>query len=73
MAKNNIWITKDNRKMRMCEMTDAHLINAINYFKKHKKSDDILYQLLIAEQLKRNKNNKVTDESVDNRFDILDL
>lgn len=84
MAKNDIWITRDGVKIKMCKMTDSHLYNAIKYFKPNL-SNEIKWKLLTCEARRRKW--KITnsginveidtenkpDEPIDNRFDILDL
>ena len=86
MAKNDIWITRDGVKVKMCQMTDSHLYNAIKYFKPNKasKGKTTAWKLLTCEAKRRKWKiddvgidvkidmNK-PDEPIDNRFDILDL
>jgi len=87
MAKNDIWITRDGVKVKMCKMTDSHLKNAIKYFKPNPSSSGktTAWNLLTCEAKRRKW--KLTDngidiviedldkpdEPVDSRFDILDL
>ncbi len=71
MAKNDIWVTKGGIKMKMSEMTDSHLKNAISYFKPHKNYCEDRWKLLIAEQKRRD--DLIPDDPVESRFDILDL
>jgi len=87
MAKNDIWITRDGNKVKMCDMTDSHLYNAIKYFKPNLASSGKgkAWKLLTCEARRRkwkidssgidviiDTENK-PDEPIDNRFDILDL
>lgn len=87
MAKDNIWVTRDGVKIKMCEMTDSHLKNAIKYFKPNPANagKNQAWQLLTCEAKRRkwkltnsginikiDTENK-PDEPIDNRFDILDL
>ena len=87
MAKNDIWITRDGVRVKMCKMTDSHLKNAIKYFKPNPSSSGktTAWNLLTCEAKRRKW--KLTDngidiviedldkpdEPVDSRFDILDL
>ena len=52
MAKNDIWVTKNGQKMKMCEMTDAHLKNSIIYFRKYQTTSSERWKLLMAEEKK---------------------
>ncbi len=71
MAKNDIWITKDNNRMKMCQMTDSHLKNAINLFKPHKDVSEERWKLLMTEKKRRDK--LIPEEPIESRFDILDI
>ncbi len=86
MAKDDIWITKDGVRLKMIDMTDSHLKNAIKYFKPNPKSSgkSRAWKLLTCEARRRKwkitdsgPNIKIDmnkpDEPIDNRFDILDL
>ena len=87
MAKDNIWITRDGIAIKMCEMTDNHLKNAIKYFKPNPSSSGKTkaWQLLMCEAKRRKwkiNDNGIDveivtgdepDEEINNRFDILDL
>lgn len=87
MAENDIWVTRDGTKIKMCKMTDSHLKNAIKYFKPNPSSSGKTkaWQLLTCEATRRKwkiNDNGVNveidtgnepDEEIDNRFDILDL
>lgn len=87
MAKNDVWITRDGVRIKMCDMTDSHLYNAIKYFKPNPKSigKGKRWKLLTCEAKRRkwkiidngidvsiDMENK-PDEPINNRFDILDL
>lgn len=39
-TNNSLWITQTGRQVRVCDMSDNHLINCINYL--HKRADDAL-------------------------------
>ncbi len=71
MAKNDIWVCKDGTRMKMCEMSDSHLKNAINLFKNHKEDNPDRWKYLITEHERRQKNEP--DDPIENRFEILDL
>jgi len=81
MTKNGIWICSDGTKIKMCDMTDGHLRNAINYFIPKNKIDaqSATWKLLKCEAKRRKW--EVSDktgivpppEPIDSRFDILDL
>jgi hypothetical protein len=87
MAKDDIWITRDGVKIKMCDMPDGHLKNAIKYFKPNPASSGKTkaWKLLTCEAKRRKW--KITDngtdieidtgdepdEEINNRFDILDL
>lgn len=86
MAKNDIWITRDGVKVKMCDMTDTHLKNAIKYFKPNPANSgkNKAWSLLTCEAKRRkwtitnnvgvvNIDMNEPDEPIDNRFDILDL
>ena len=65
MAKNDIWTTKDGRNIKICEMTDSHLKNAMRLFEPTKKYNKERWKLLITEKERRDK--LVPDESIDSR------
>ena len=71
MAKNDIWTTKDGRKLKMCEMADSHLKNAINYFSSYGNVNIHVLQILKAEKSRRDK--LIPDKPINSRFDILDI
>ena len=71
MAKDDIWTTRQGLKIRMCEMTNSHLKNAINYFRPHKNKVKEPWRLLMEEQKRRDE--LVPDDPIESRFDILDL
>jgi len=86
MAKNDIWVTRDGNRVKMCDMTDSHLKNAIKYFKPNPSSSgkSKAWKLLTCEARRRKwkitdkgPNIKIDmnepDEPINNRFDILDL
>ena len=75
MAKNDIWITRTGKKIKMCDMTDSHLKNAINYFKPDKEGSKKRWKLLMAEKRRRGKKeeDKTDDGPITSRFDILDI
>ncbi len=81
-----MWVTKSGIKMKMSEMTDSHLINALNYCKRNKKEDPfnklekeaiIIKLIREAKRRKLNIDNivdlKVEDEFISNRWEILDI
>ena len=72
MAKNDIWITRAGKRLKMSEMLDDHLKNAINYFKPYKDQSPKRWKLLKTEQRRRNRN-KIPEDPIESRFDILDL
>jgi hypothetical protein len=55
MAKNDIWITRDGVKVKMQDMTDSHLKNAIKYFKPNPASSGktTAWKLLTCEAKRR--------------------
>ncbi len=71
MAKDDIWTTKDGNSFRMCEMTDSHLKNAINYFMPRNGEFKERWKLLMTEKKRRDK--LVPDKPINSRFDILDI
>jgi hypothetical protein len=81
MAKNDIWLCKDGTKMKMCEMSDRHLKNSINYFIPTSEGDKKSRRWKLLKCEARRRKWKVTDkdgvvpppEPVESRFDILDL
>ena len=75
MAKNDIWKCKDGKTLKMCEMTDSHLNNAIKLFRLHKKDSPERWDLLWTEKKRRAKVKEKSepDDPIDSRFDILDL
>ena len=77
---DNYWITRTGEKIKMSEMTDSHLKNAINYFrtKAPTKDQSERWKKLIAEAQRRgwkiDKNGKVTKQKlIKDRFDLLDI
>lgn len=50
-----LWVTRDGRSMNIRDMTNAHLLNALNYFVKLGRQNSYRCQLLFAEN-KRRKN-----------------
>lgn len=87
MANNDIWVTRDGVKVKMCKMTDSHLKNAIKYFRPNpaNNGESRRWKLLTCEAKRRNwkiianginieiEDLNEPDEPIDNRFDILDL
>jgi len=71
MAENDIWTTKEGIKMKMMEITNNHLKNAINFFEPKKTSYKKRWKLLMAE--KKRRDNLIPDNTIESRFDILDL
>ena len=73
MAENDIWITKDGRRIKMHNLNNEHLKRAINYFKPNKnlKKNKKRWKLLMTEQKRRD--DLIPDNSIESRFDILDL
>jgi len=81
MAKNDIWITNDGVKLKMCEMTDGHLRNAINYFIPENKLDIKSSRWKVLKCEARRRGWEVNDktgiipppEPIEDRWEILDL
>ena len=81
MAKNDIWTTKDGRRMKMWEMDDKHLKNAYRYFQYRKHAYPERWHLLKTEVQRRKKfskgfsldSNRIDDGPIRDRFEILDL
>lgn len=76
MAKNDIWQTKDGKRIKMCDMTTSHLKNAMNYFRHDKKEFPMQWKLLETENQRRIKAKIKKEEEqdpIESRFDILDL
>ena len=71
MSKDDIWVTKDGSKMKMCKMTDSHLKNAIKYFEPHKNTAKKRWKLLTTEQKRRD--DLIPNDPIESRFDILDF
>ena len=75
MAMNDIWISKDGTKIKIKDMSNSHLRNSIEYFRPLKNKYQKRWELLTTEKKRRDKNKEKLEnnESIDSRFDILDL
>jgi ABC-type sulfate transport system substrate-binding protein len=74
MAKNDIWVTRDGNRVKMQDMTDTHLKNAIKYFKPNPKSSGktTAWKLLTTEAKRRKWKitNNGTKNGIDNGINI---
>ena len=67
--RDDIWITKDGRRIPIKEMTTMHIMRAIDFFEKaggREKQVELL-------KIERAKRLGIIEEPVESRFDILDF
>ncbi len=81
MAKNDVWKTKDGQHIKMSDMSDRHLTNALNCFKPKNKFDAKTTRWKLLKNEAKRRKWKVTDkeglvppdEPIGSRFEILDI
>ena len=73
MNKNDIWICKDGTKLKMWQMANSHLNNALNYFRGTTKTSGNNRLKLLEMEKKRRDKLKEIDEPIESRFEILDF
>ena len=52
LETENVWTTKEDKKIPISKMTDSHLLNSIKYLYKNSRSLDII-NILISEAIRR--------------------
>lgn len=48
-AAKKIWATRDGRKINVCDMSNAHIKNVINYIQRNDKTDMMLPWVIVFE------------------------
>ena len=63
-VKNGIWITKDERRIKITEMTDKHIENVIAMLKRMRSEDAEIWLVRFEEEQRRRQKNNGNQSNV---------